>query len=383
MGGDSIVLRVGLLAAAALLLRDSFSLILGEAPLIAHKPFLAVIVLGGAAAFTLFGLAALRTVPPRAVWLILAVALLDVALRGWVFAANAPNAYAIGTVDGALADFGGRLLLRGHNPYTLDAAAVPALYALDTPLTLASHYPYPALSVLLAAPFGAFWLSLLAYGGLLVLIFTRAPATFRPVILLPLLAADVTLFSRLAIGGALGPVWALMLVGALFSGPRRSALLAGSALAVHPVAGLALPLLLAERPRRVWPLWAGFAGGAFLLWNAPFIIWDAGAWWAGVTAWAHVDVLANGGGLAALSASGAVPLAGAFYRALFALLLIAAVGLAFSGGRVAAWSLLLAASVAGGVPFSVGLWWLAVMVVAVYADERPPHPYPIPGPYAV
>lgn len=301
-----LILRLGLLGAGALSLRISHSLMLADAPLIRQPQFLIWLVITGALGLALWTLAGLRRVPRGTVWLVLAVCILDVLLRFHVVQATALSPYFVQTHAAAKIDFAARLLAEGENPYTWDYTGIYGLYSLDAPalLSLPDRYPYPALSFVLAVPAQFLrlpplsTLSVLLYAGFLAGLFLAAPRRLQPVVLLPFFAADALLFSQMVVVGSTDALWAAALAACALLWRWRlwRALALGAALAAHPLAWLALPPLLVRTHRedsapaaiRLGLLALAIFGAV----NAPFILWDTGAWVDSLAALARINLAA-------------------------------------------------------------------------------------------
>ncbi|MDX1995563.1 MAG: hypothetical protein SF029_24480 [bacterium] len=373
-----LLLRLGLIGAGALALRISHSLMLGDAPLIRQPHFVLWLVVTGGIGLALWTLAALPRVPKQAVWLILLICALDVGLRFHVAQATAETPMMVQAADAAKLDFAARLLLQGENPYAWDYAGIYPAYEINAPalLTPLDRYPFPALGFLLALPFEALGLpsvpvlSALVYLALIVALFIASPDWLRPLILLPLFAADSQLLSQRVAFGSVDVLWAaaLAFTALLWRTPFRGrsplsdqnqniqvvlsfppspqtplphgeglndetlplrpegeggrgveglkelclllqvvypylavgrGLMLGAALALHPLAWLALPFLLVRAAAEDGFAAAGRTGllalSVFGVVNLPFVLWDAGAWLESLASSLRVDRLASGG----------------------------------------------------------------------------------------
>lgn len=288
----------------------------------------------------------------RILWVVVSAA----ALVGLVWALDPPRP-PLGDVTRyrndaiALNECGARLVLAGRDPYTdLDLGACYRALELGpdrtTPLRAGrfrdlERYPsdneleaawadggarrdrpefvgrlsYPALSVLLVAPFS--WLgwdpNALHLGFLYVafaLVTLRAPAALRPFVLTGLFGAIcLTAFTA---GGSSDLLYALPLVAAwLWREHGWSGLVLGLALATKQLAWFFVPYLLlavaTERGSREAVRRLGAAAAVFAVANAPFIVHDPAAWFAGVFTPLLANTFPLGSGLVLLTISGAIP----------------------------------------------------------------------------
>jgi hypothetical protein len=191
---------------------------------------------------------------------------------------------------------------------------------------------YPALSIVLILPWVALgWdvnvLYLLCLLAAMALIVARAPAGLRPFVLTGLFAAaSLTAFT---VGGSADLLYALPLAAAWLWRERRwSAVALGVAVAVKQLAwSFALFYLIqviAERGWREAFSRLGVAAAVFAIANAPFVLWDARAWLAGLLTPLAEPMFPRGAGLVFLSTNGVLPL----YPAAVYLVLEALAGLA-------------------------------------------------------
>jgi len=184
---------------------------------------------------------------------------------------------------------------------------------------------YPALSFLLLVPWVTAGLDpnhlsalLLVLGAVLVL--ARAERTARGLLATALFACVVII--AWTIGGSSDLVYAVpLLVAWLWRERRSSVLWLGIACATKQLAWFAAPYYFMQVARthgwREASLRAGLALGIFLAANAPFILTDPAAWFAGVTTPIRDPMFPRGSGLVFLSTGGALPLAPAIaYAAL-------------------------------------------------------------------
>jgi len=335
---ETVLLRIGLLGAGALLLRMSMHVAI-SAPLADIPAYLfAVIALGG------LGLAALaaagwRTPSPRWRWLILLAVVSEIALTATIWR-QTQRLHPFSTVDVALYnDMASELVRRGENPYTWDYNNVHEVYrmsqAASTPQldgSVTERHPYPSLSFLAALPLDTFglpgvWLvPILAQLALAVMLFLAAPRAIQPVVLLPMVVWFS--FSGLTAIGANDIVWATLIVGMIVAWrkPTLAALLYGLAVSYKQSPWLLFPFLAirlwrgndqdsppAQRLQRV-VRFAAITGLTFLLVNLPFILWEPEAWLKGVFSPLTGNlVYLSQGGPAGLTAFGYVNLPKNFY----------------------------------------------------------------------
>jgi hypothetical protein len=220
--------------------------------------FVVTLVLTGGAALALFGYAAWGRVSPRARWIILLVALVDVALRGAILPAVMPGL----------------------------ASGAPLL------------------------------LSLAAYMVVLTLIMIHSPPQLAPLALIPLMLGDTQLLSTLILSNTAGSVWALLLVGMvlLWRRPLLRALPFGIALALYPPVLLLLPILAIRlhRTDETWraalPRFLLGAGAAWALLTLSFVVVEPTLWLAHLRDSVGLGDSSYGQGLAAAAGYGLLPL---------------------------------------------------------------------------
>lgn len=175
---------------------------------------------------------------------------------------------------------------------------------------------YPALSIALILPWVALgWdtnvLYLLCLVAAMALVAWRAPRGSRGFVITGLFAAaSLTAFT---VGGSADLLYALPLVAAWLWRERRwSAVALGIACAVKqlawPFAAFYLIGVVAARGWREALRRAAAAAGVFALANAPFVLWDARAWWLGLITPVAEPMFARGAGLVFLSTNGVLPL---------------------------------------------------------------------------
>jgi hypothetical protein len=175
---------------------------------------------------------------------------------------------------------------------------------------------YPALSFLLIVPWFALgWDASLLYVMCLIaamaLVLARATAGSRPFLLTGLLAA-VSL-SAFTVGGSADLLYALPLVAAWLWRERRwSSIALGIAVSVKqlawPFAAFYLIQVAAQQGWREAARRAAISAGLFAAVNAPFILWDARSWAAGILTPVSEPMFPRGAGLVFLSTNGVLPL---------------------------------------------------------------------------
>lgn len=239
-------------------------------------------------------------------------------LAAWT-AAMLQTQGAYGTDEAALEQGGANLLLHGHDPY--GANLLSALAGYSTLGKYATHtmtgglvttYGYPAVPLLLAAPF-----VLLTSGGqaipiadmgilmvAIVVIFRQLPAGWRSLALV--LCVGFPTLSGFALAGVNAIMAMTLLVvavyrwtstgqgGRLAGRGRLQAVALGLALGTNQLAWFLAPFLLTgiylvragELGRtpalRVTGRYLGLAVGTFFAVNLPFIVWGPSAWLHGV-----------------------------------------------------------------------------------------------------
>ncbi len=333
------ILRLGLAGGGAILLHLALALAF-SAPLSSAPGDVVALIGCGLAGLGLLLAAGLRRPPPALRWLILLACLADLGLRTLVATQNLPLTN-LRTDNALYTELAAEALWRGENPYTWDLSGAFDVYrtsqVASTPLLNAAneaHYPYPALSFLLVAPFqrlnlpGTLVVSLIAHAAVLLLLFIAAPPAYQPLILLPVMAG-IDLVTLTCIG-SLDIVWAACLVGMVVAWrrPLARAVLFGLALSLKQTPWLIAPFLLIHLWReerdspRPWLYFASRSAATFLLLNAPFIAWNPQAWFLGVSEpWRDSMIFFSQGGLASLTQLGLLPLPKSYYLLAFALVL--------------------------------------------------------------
>ena len=278
------------------------------------------------------------------------------ALIGISFVAGAPyHSDAVANVHRAA-----ELLVSGSDPYrSLDTIAALDRFGIDreyathlvdgTPLR---SFNYPALAVLLPAPFVALGLADLRplYLALLVgacLALTAAvSAPWRPFVLAAVIG-NVAIARQHVLAG-IDPTWAILLGAALLALERArrdratglallSAVLLGLACASRQPAWFAVPFVVAAvwRDRGIAHAarYAAVALVAFLAPALPFLALAPGAYVSGVLAPILLPLEPHGVGLAWLGQTGALPLLDRGVYAVLALIALTGVGVVAHGRR--------------------------------------------------
>jgi uncharacterized membrane protein len=327
---EATLFRIGLVSAGGLLLHLVF-VIATSAPLSRAPGDVLVLIGTGIMGLFLLVAAGLRRPPGFLRWLILLACLADLVVRAviWVRASYTASDTALYT------ELAGELLRHGINPYAWDFAGVFDLYRVSrlfiTPKLNGAgvgNYPYPALPFLLAVPFqaldlpGVFLASIVAHAVVLILLFLASPRSVQPLILLPIFVGFDLVYPTL--GGSMDIMWVAFLVGMVVAWrrPTLRAVLFGLAAAVKQSPWLVTPFLVI----RIWRDQDGnnpihsvgrfllIAAAAFLVVNAPFVVWEPEAWLHGVTGPLRDDLIFfSHGGLSGLSQFGFVYLPKHFY----------------------------------------------------------------------
>jgi len=283
--------------------------------------------------------------------LVIGAALAAYALIGISFVAGAPyHSDAVANVHRAA-----ELLVSGSDPYrsvdtleSLDRFGIHREYATHlvdgTPLR---SFNYPALGVLLPAPFVALgiadlrplYLALLV--GACIAATAAASAPWRPFVLAAVIG-NVTIARQHVLAGV-DPTWAILLGAALLALERArrgrttglallSAVLLGLACASRQPAWFAVPLVLAAvwRDRGAIPAarYAAVALVAFLAPALPFLVVAPGAYVTGVLAPILLPLEPHGVGLAWLGQLGVLPLLDRGVYAVLALIGLTTAGVA-------------------------------------------------------
>jgi hypothetical protein len=240
------------------------------------------------------------------------------------FALIAGKAYHVDTV--VVEHRAAEVFLAGANPYTaVDLQDALREFGLNP--QLATHLEdgsqvhtlnYPALSFLIIAPFVGLGLSdiryvFLAEIVLLVLILLRPiRIPWRPLIVA--VVVGNTIIERQNILAGVDPAWAVLTALAFMFIARRwlSPIFMGLAVACRQPAWFFLPFYVVADWRRDGPREAArrtlIAAAAAIVPNAPFILADPRAFWAGVTAPTLAPLEPYGVGLIRFALDGAIPL---------------------------------------------------------------------------
>ena len=279
--------------------------------------------------FLLLILATRRHLVRHYVWLILPVIILIFFESLLLTGINQENAgVSAGSTDVLLfSDQAARLLRMGENPYeselsiSLQLRRMTAMYT--TPLLdgdITGRAAYPALSILLFVP--AQWLGIsmhLIYPLFLLLtllaLFLSAPPAIRPLITLPFLFDPH--YIAYSLGGVSDIVWAffLIMMVAQWRNDFMRAVWFGLACAFKQQPWLLAPLLLIRlwhelygHPLRfrLWKLveLGLISGFVFLLFNAPFMLWNFDAWLTGVLEPLKASMIIFGQGVSMLMVAG-------------------------------------------------------------------------------
>lgn len=290
-----------------------------------------------ALAFAMFAIGLRRDRPGRWHWLILA-GVIYALLASYYMSSLTARPGAFGTTDAALfSSYAADLQLRGQNPYTWDLSDSYSAYRISsffiTPMLNGESTAVlanPALHFLLLIPLKVVGIGdmrllyVMAYVGVLILLFLKAPVYIRGVILLPLVVNVEYL--DFAIGGITDTVWMLFLVAMALSWRRPTwrAVLFGLACAYKQQPWLLAVFIFArllldkddidQRPglqRSIY--FFGVAGAVFMLINAPFMLADFEAWLGGVLEPMANALIYFGSGLSTLTQLGIISLPKEFY----------------------------------------------------------------------
>ncbi len=242
------------------------------------------------------------------------------------------------TDSGAFNQVATRLLVAGHDPYTSSMAPAARLlhpaFALWTYRVDGSHVlqvSYPAGSFLLQAPLWILgvhhqltdWVDLVAWLATAVLVFCLLPATLRWAGPLLLVVAG---YSGAFANGGTDALFLPFLVVAVWRWdryPHRAAarlpawvgpVALGLACTVKQTPWFCVPFLVVGvalaarraggRPVAVGARYAATVGGAFLVVNLPFLLWNPGAWLRGVLLPFVDPLVPDGQGVVALALHG-------------------------------------------------------------------------------
>jgi uncharacterized membrane protein len=304
--------RVGLIGAGGLLLHTSFT-VFSYGTFAEYPLTVLLLMLPALLGFGLIAAGALDKIRlPR--WTILAAFLINALVFGIIWAQTLgvtrmgrPMIALTQTDSTIYTEAAAGLLLAGRNPYDWDYSAAMSSFRLSdvtsTPTLYGSQesaYPYPPLTIVLAAPFiaaglpGIFCVLMLCYAGLIVVTYAAAPRWIAPVILLPLgigFANDLPIFALI---GVTDMVWVMLFAGMAALWDKRigwAAVLFGLACAGKQSPWLITPFLVLrlylEQPdarRGILSVlrFGLISGSVFLAINLPFIVMSPGLWLAGV-----------------------------------------------------------------------------------------------------
>jgi hypothetical protein len=300
---DNLLLRLGLLGAGLLAFNAAADLWAQNDPptFLFGLALSALAWLFGSACFVL---ACASRLSPRWVWLVLGVCLFTQLAYAYLAWWNYTPLTAHRAGDEVAAGLAAQALSGGNNPYES-----------NPPLT---QPPLPALALWALGSLGLGGAKTLNFIFCLIalsLIFINASPQLRPVILLPLLLWKP--FLLLNLNEINGMMWGALLAGVAFleSRPRWQAALFGLACSVSQQVWLAAPFFLirqwrATRNTKYAIRYTLIAFAVFALLNAPFILWNFGAWRAGMFA---LEPQFNSHGLATLTQYGLLPLPAQLY----------------------------------------------------------------------
>jgi len=343
MRWQGLVRRIGFLASGSLLMYWAMQA-WARGQIGVHHEVLFMVIIMYAFAFVLLG-AAVADVRWLTRWqaLIPIGVLLGLAVNFYVDIEIAMPFYGTDTI--AFSHEAAERLLQGENPFSVHGeetiAAVSERY--DVPSTFVTPttdgvnidrlMSWPAghlLLFVLPLKLGLTdlrWVVVVAELATLLILWLKAPASIRPLALLPI-AMDPDQSVRFTSGGVTDFLWVLPLVGtAFFLRDRRyllAALLFGTAAAVKQQPWLLAPFLAiwvwhdhqglpaVQRARMV----ATFAVASligFLILNLPFAVWDPRGWLQGVLLPFEEDLIPFGSGFSMLTQVGVVQLPRSFY----------------------------------------------------------------------
>lgn len=225
-----------------------------------------------------------------------------------------------GTDEAAFVQYAAQLLQHGHNPYTM--SMLPSLTQFQVPIqyatyllngTISSVFAYPSLAFLLAVPFVALTHGIQAViianvfflAIEMVVLFIVLPRQIRA--LAPVIIVGLPILFGYTVGGVVDTLFVpfLLIVACRWTSTGENGVLGTAGIGRAVCLGLAasisqfpwfvIPFLVLgiwrlrgaeignRRAMTVAARFAGIVGGAFLFVNAPFILWNPGAWLRGVT----------------------------------------------------------------------------------------------------
>ena len=251
----------------------------------------------------------------------------------------------------AFSQYAAILVTKGLNPYTQDLTPALAMFAVQpsdlTPLTSGGYlatFQYPSLHFLVFVPFvlaglrDMRWVLVGFEVAAILLLYFKAPANLRPMLILPLFAgADLLInFTASSVSDML---WVLPLMCAAFTldrKPKVSGFFYGVACAFKQPPWLLAPFLIIYllrvtpggvqvKVRKVFSFLAP-AAGLFLLVNLPFAYADPANWFKNVITPISSDLVILSQGPAVLSQVGLVTVGRVFYSILAVGVLVVLVG---------------------------------------------------------
>ncbi|MBI5284182.1 MAG: hypothetical protein HY874_03725 [Chloroflexi bacterium] len=342
---EQLALRVGLIATGALAFNMALqSWQMGDIG--SHPAVVGMVFVQYALAFALLVGGVMPVNAARRAAPLIAIAVLY-SLASWSYIKIEINLRVYGTDNAAFSHVAAEKLLEGANPYqvhdrtVIEESAfrfgVPATFVTSTTdgQTLDNLMSWPAGSVLVLAPALALglqdmrWVVVGFEVAVIVLLWLRAPAPLRPVVLLPIVV-DPDLFLQFTGGGVMDFIWVLPMLFAaiaLYGGRLHwSALCYGLAAGIKQQPWLLAPFLaiylwntrhedpLALRARAV-AVFGAVAAAGFLALNAPFVVWGLSDWMRGVLLPFREQLVPFGSGISLLTQTGAVGLPKDFYSA--------------------------------------------------------------------
>jgi uncharacterized membrane protein len=344
---ETTVFRFGLVAIGALCWRSGTD-IWGSGTATIHAWSLWLMLISYLVGFALMVAATIRGVSYRVHWLGLAGIVVVFLTMLQVHVIRELENGVVFTTDARMyMDYAARLLEAGRNPYDHDLAAAyranQAPFFFATPLTdggLTGRMAYPALSALVFVPFHALgineqWVYPVFMVLALGVIYFRSKLELRTLILVPLFADPNHV--NYGFGGVTDWVWTFFLCMSIatWHKPKHRAIWFGLACAFKHQPWVLAPFLLI----RVWREADGdrkaqiqaakqlvlLTSATFFIVNLPFIIWDPGAWFAGVMEPMRANMITYGQGLSALTMYGVVVIP----KALYSTFMVAVIGLSF------------------------------------------------------
>jgi len=256
----------------------------------------------------------------------------------------------------ALLHVGSERLLKGQNPYHLSweeiAPELNERFGLPRELLTSRtsgdpiEYPvaYPGLALMLTAPFLAAgmrdlrWVLFGAEVAAWLLLYARAPRVLRSVVWIPMIL-EVNIFLLYAQGGITEWLWvpAMLICARYLETGRNGAAAAalGTAAAIKQVPWLAAPFAAvwiwntagpsARQKIGATAQFAGVALSTFMIWNLPFMVWDARAWWLGVIEPIVSPMTPFGSGLSLFTQAGLLRMPREFFLVVQSAVFVAAV----------------------------------------------------------